>query len=56
LLKLRYEYNPDGSLRDTVEEFQFGDEVHDAAQVEDCIKRAQKAILNPGKPRETFME
>ena len=56
LLKLREEYTASGERRDVVEEFGFGEVVHDVTLVEDCIKRAQKAILNPGKPRDTYVE
>ncbi|KAK7017181.1 P-loop containing nucleoside triphosphate hydrolase protein [Favolaschia claudopus] len=34
----------------------FGDEISDKSQVEDRIRRAQRAILNPSKPARTFLD
>jgi hypothetical protein len=34
----------------------FGTTIFNKAEVEDRIKRAQRAILNPNKPRKTFLE
>ncbi|KAF8143506.1 P-loop containing nucleoside triphosphate hydrolase protein, partial [Mycena galopus ATCC 62051] len=34
----------------------FGDPIFDKAEVEDRIRRAQRAILNPSKPSRTFLE
>jgi hypothetical protein len=39
-----------------VEEFSFGEVVYDESAVEHCIRRAQKAILNPSKSVDTFTE
>jgi hypothetical protein len=55
-LKLRYEYNASGQRKDSVEEFSFGEVVYDESAVEECIRRAQKAILNPSKSVDTFTE
>jgi hypothetical protein len=34
----------------------FGDPIFDKSEVEDRIRRAQRAILNPSKPPRTFLE
>ncbi|KDR69881.1 hypothetical protein GALMADRAFT_128490 [Galerina marginata CBS 339.88] len=34
----------------------FGDVIYDKTEVEDRIRRAQKAILNPGKPAKHFLD
>ncbi|KAJ6598572.1 P-loop containing nucleoside triphosphate hydrolase protein [Mycena sp. CBHHK59/15] len=35
---------------------QFGDPIYDKSEVEDRIRRAQRAILNPSKPSRIFLE
>ena len=34
---------------------QFGEVIYDKSQVEERIRRAQRAILNPHKPTESFL-
>jgi len=34
----------------------FGSTISDKSQVEERIRRAQRAILNPGKPAKQFLE
>ncbi|PWN54041.1 P-loop containing nucleoside triphosphate hydrolase protein [Violaceomyces palustris] len=52
---LRFSKNSDGSFRSTVVEQPFGEVMHDPSEVEERLRRAQLAILNPSKPADSFL-
>ena len=51
VVSLRFTSNSEGQVRNE----DFGPIIHDKAQVEDRIRRAQRAILNPSKPSKQFL-
>ena len=53
-IKLRRELKNGGAS--SVEEVPFGASIQDASHIELGIRRAQKALLNPGTDASTFLE
>ena len=51
VVSLRFTSNSQGQVRNE----DFGSIIYDKAQVEDRIRRAQRAILNPSKPSKQFL-
>ncbi|KAN0060747.1 hypothetical protein ACQY0O_007405 [Thecaphora frezii] len=55
VVKLRFERDEDGSLLDNIRELPFGEPILDKANVEDRLRRAQLAILNPSTDAAAFL-
>jgi hypothetical protein len=55
IVSLRFIVDASGQLLDQVRNEQFGDIIYDKAEVEARIRRAQHAILNPHKTRESVL-
>jgi len=53
---LRFIQDSNGQTLGQVRNEIFGDAILDKAQVEERIRRAQRAILNPSKPAKTFLQ
>ena len=51
---LRREVDEHGRRIHPIQEERFGPVLHDKAELEEMIRRAQLAILNPGVPKEFF--
>ncbi|KAJ7036791.1 P-loop containing nucleoside triphosphate hydrolase protein [Mycena alexandri] len=56
LVELRFITDKNGQTLGQPRTESFGDPIVDKSEVEDRIRRAQLAILNPSKPRRTFLE
>ena len=56
IVSLRRITGPDGQPLGQARNDQFGDVIKDKGEVEDRIRRAQLAILNPDKPSRDFLE
>lgn len=56
IVSLRFVVDPSGQPLGQARNHQFGDVIYDKAKVEDRIRRAQLAILNPNKPLKYFLD
>ena len=56
VVSLRFTTNSDGQLLGQARNQRFGGVIYDKALVEERIRRAQRAILNPKKPANHFLE
>ncbi|KAF7326762.1 hypothetical protein MVEN_02595200 [Mycena venus] len=56
IVELRFITDKNGQSLGQPRNEAFGDPIFDKAEVEDRIRRAQRAILNPSKPSRTFLE
>ncbi|RUP08584.1 P-loop containing nucleoside triphosphate hydrolase protein [Jimgerdemannia flammicorona] len=55
LIKIRWVYQAENKRFDSVREEAFGEPITDSCDVEDRVRRAQKAVLNPSKSSLTFL-
>jgi hypothetical protein len=56
VVTLRFTTDTDGKQLGTARNVQFGDIIVDKREVEDRIRKAQRAILNPRVPATSFLE
>ncbi|KAF8957357.1 P-loop containing nucleoside triphosphate hydrolase protein [Flammula alnicola] len=56
VVSLHFITDPNGLPLGQARNEQFGDTIYDKAKVEERIRRAQHAILNPSKPTKSFLE
>ncbi|KAJ7152852.1 P-loop containing nucleoside triphosphate hydrolase protein [Mycena filopes] len=56
IVELRFITDQNGQPLGQPRAVSFGDQILDKAEVEDRIRRAQRAILNPSKPPRTFLD
>lgn len=56
IISLRFIKDANGQLLGTARNEQFGEVIHDKAEVEERIRRAQRAILNPNRRSTDFLE
>ena len=55
-VSLRFVVDGNGTPLKQVRNEPFGEPIHDRSEVEDRIRQAQRAILNPGTPAKQFLE
>lgn len=56
MVSLRFIQDSDGQILGQVRNEVFGDPILDKTQVEERIRRAQRAILNPSRSTKTFLQ
>lgn len=55
-ISLRREYDETGQRLSRPDEYKFGDSIKDRKEVESMARRAQKALLNPSKDSDKFLD